>query len=1037
MRVLSDGAYVTETPFNIASASNADPGVFSAPGNAFEVHDWVYLTALEGMVEVDNNIYKIASIPSTGSFTLSSTLDNSDIDTTDFGIYTTGGTVGRIFTLETPYLIADVAALKWTQSADVMTLTHPSYVPRDLARIAADNWTLTETTFGTSITAPVTTSATATNTTGSSESTAYSYVVTSVDALTGQESIASPIASVTNSVDIAETLGALNIAWSAVTGAEYYNIYKAPPAFGSTVPVGSLFGYAGTSFGLTFNDSNILQDMSVVPPQHFDPFATAGIDYFTVTATGSGYTNTSVPTVVITDPTGTGAVGEAVIDGDGLTAVIVQQSGQDYTSPTVQIISGSAGSGADIEPVGGFEDFWHGTVNIVSGGSGYVSPVVVAKFGSHQYSPTTLSVTGGVIASCVFADPPIEVPASLVTISVTDSAGSGAEATAHISATSGTYPSCVAYFQQRRFYANTVNNPDTYFASQPGAFTNMDRSIPVIDTDAIVGTPWAQQVNGIQAMVPMPGGLVILTGLGAWQLSGGSQGSAVTPSNQVATAQAYNGCSPLIRPITINYDILYVQEKGSVVRDLSYNFFVNIYTGTDLTVLANHLFDDHLIVRWDWAEEPYKLLWAVRDDGILLCLTYLKEQEVYAWTRHDTEGLFTSVCAVSEPPVNAVYFIVRRRIQNGDDPQWVYYTERLDNRLWTNIEAAWCVDSGLSYGQDAPDATLNVESATGDKNIELYNIIDGGNGYTAPVGTIVDLVENGGSGATVLLGLTGGHITSATPVDIGDSYIRPVMRITDATGVGAKIQPIVTNYTNYHTDVSFFTADHVGDIIRSGGGQAVVVEFHTATRVTANIQVPIAETIGNDPDGKPIPQPSGNWTIATLVTVLHGLNHLEGMDVSCLADGGVVNNLTVENGSVTLPIPASSIVVGLGYRCELQTLPLEAPAGVTIQGRRKNIFQANIRVEDSAAPLVGTNQPDQSTQANDEPVDWANMVRIPSRGPQNLAGLPIQLFTGEWFTGVLGDWDTPGQLAIQMSNPLPVTVLSVIPWLQVGDTPSQ
>jgi hypothetical protein len=74
------------------------------------------------------------------------------------------------------------------------------------------------------------------------------------------------------------------------------------------------------------------------------------------------------------------------------------------------------------------------------------------------------------------------------------------------------------------------------------------------------------------------------------------------------------------------------------VRDLSYNFYVNIYTGTDMTVLSNHLFADRTLREWAYAEEPYKIVWAVRDDGILLGYTYMKDQEVYAWTRHDTQG---------------------------------------------------------------------------------------------------------------------------------------------------------------------------------------------------------------------------------------------------------------------------------------------------------------------------------------------------------------------------------------------------------------
>jgi hypothetical protein len=75
----------------------------------------------------------------------------------------------------------------------------------------------------------------------------------------------------------------------------------------------------------------------------------------------------------------------------------------------------------------------------------------------------------------------------------------------------------------------------------------------------------------------------VLTAGGAWLLVGGAITSpiAVTPTNTVVVPQNYVGCADL-PPIVINYDILYVQAKGSIVRDLAYNFWVNVYTFTTI-----------------------------------------------------------------------------------------------------------------------------------------------------------------------------------------------------------------------------------------------------------------------------------------------------------------------------------------------------------------------------------------------------------------------------------------------------------------------
>jgi hypothetical protein len=215
-------------------------------------------------------------------------------------------------------------------------------------------------------------------------------------------------------------------------------------------------------------------------------------------------------------------------------------------------------------------------------------------------------------------------------------------------------------------------------------------SNPIQDDDSISGVLASTQVNAIKSMLSMPSGLIMLTSGGAWQVSGGAQGSALTPTSVTAKAQSYNGVSNL-EPIVINFDILYVQALGSVVRDLSYNFFANVYTGTDITVLSNHFFYGYTLLQWAWAEEPYKIVWAPRSDGRLLSLTFLKEQDVYGWALHETRGLFQDVASIPEGTEQSVYFVVKRFI-NGE---WVQYVEQLHTRQFASVEDAWFVDSGL------------------------------------------------------------------------------------------------------------------------------------------------------------------------------------------------------------------------------------------------------------------------------------------------------------------------------------------------------
>lgn len=689
MRVKSYGAYVTESSKTITGATQSNPAVLHIASHGYSAGDWIYISGITGMLNFNSLTWIVDTVPDANHVTLKDLFGNV-VNSTIFNAYVSGGTSARIYTLSTPYAAIDLPYLKYTQSENTMTLTcvnqrtATEYKPYELVRISSANWALTPSTFSSTILAPT---GIAIVTYGSTTATTwYSYVVTSIDKDSGEESVASSPAEAEN-CDISVNQGSNAITWTAVANAERYNVYKATPSYTANVPVGVSYGYAGYSLGTNFTDTNITADFSKTPPVHIDPFSRGTITDILVTGTGASYTQATIG-YHITTSTGSGFAGTPVVISGGFVSFV-----------------------------------------IANGGEGYL-------------------------------------PGD--TITITDSgSGTGATAALVIGKQSGTYPGVPAYFQQRRAYANTINDTNTYWLSQTGLFDNFDASIPAIDSDAITGSPWSQQVNGIQFLVSMPNGLIVLTGNGAWLLNG-TNGAALTPADQQAAAQAYNGCSDTVPPIVANYEILYVQSKGSIVRDLSFNFFTNVYTGSDITVLSNHLFQNYSIIQWAYAEEPYKLIWAIRDDGTMLSLTFLKEQDVYGWARHDTNGLFMGVCSITErhaadfssettssPLTDAVYLIVKRYVNGA----WYYYSERMDDRNWQNIEDAWCVDSGLSYPVSTPNAVLTPSGITG-------NIT-----FTASVSVftfdnIGDVIRCGGGIATITGFISGTVVTAKITQDI-------------------------------------------------------------------------------------------------------------------------------------------------------------------------------------------------------------------------------------------------------------------------------
>jgi len=258
---------------------------------------------------------------------------------------------------------------------------------------------------------------------------------------------------------------------------------------------------------------------------------------------------------------------------------------------------------------------------------------------------------------------------------------------------SNNYPGCSAFFDQRLLFARTNNKPQSFWGSVVGDFENMNTSSPLKDDDAFNFTINSSKVNEIRWMAELGDDMIIGTSGGEYKLSPGSQSDTVTPLSVKLRRQSSWGTSD-IPPLIIGHSILFVEGSKQKVRDMFYALERDGYDGSDLTILAQHLFETHKIKEWAYQRHPDSIIWAVRDDGTLTALTYQKEHQVTGWHYHETDGDFESVASIetSDGAVD-VYFIVKRTVNSAT----VRYVEKFHTRKFTDIENAFFVDSGLSY----------------------------------------------------------------------------------------------------------------------------------------------------------------------------------------------------------------------------------------------------------------------------------------------------------------------------------------------------
>lgn len=262
-RVIFDGAYVIDSSFTaktVSSVQYVSPGTITMASGAdaatYSVGDLVYLSDPNGDLAIGEQVLRVSAI-STAVITFQ-VYDGTTLDMTSgsavWGTLGSGATLQKVYSFAHPWAGDDLAFLRYAQDNLDMYLVNANEDVQKLTYAALDSWTIGNHSFAPGIGTPTGLSATP----SSPASGSRTYRVSAIADETLEEGLS---ASVT--ISNYNTSGTCAVAWTAVSGAVLYNVYRS---------TGSTFGYIGTTDTNSFTDSNITPDVTLRPLVARTPF---------------------------------------------------------------------------------------------------------------------------------------------------------------------------------------------------------------------------------------------------------------------------------------------------------------------------------------------------------------------------------------------------------------------------------------------------------------------------------------------------------------------------------------------------------------------------------------------------------------------------------------------------------------------------------------------------------------------------------------------------------------------------------------------
>jgi len=573
--------------------------------------------------------------------------------------------------------------------------------------------------------------------------------------------------------------------------------------------------------------------------------------------------------------------------------------------------------------------------SIVNGIPGFIGSSVITSFNDTGITPNTAK------------QPPAQIP---------------------LFSTPNDYPAVVAAMQSRLLFANTFNAPQTAWGSNITDYHNFTNFLPVTDAMAFSFTLTGNERQFINGIIDI-GKMVILTSGGEYVAPGNAFGEVTA----TATACQRNGTSgaALVSGFAIGITAIYVDSAANIIRDLRYSIYTTTYAGKDTTLYAPQLFENNTILQIDWQKTWNSIVWCVQTKGALLGMTYIMDQEMWAWSAHDFYlGIVEQVCCVREGPAVTVYLVVNRTVLGATQRT----IERLANREFADLQYltdAIFTDCSMTYDGRNTSATTVTSSTAG----------------TWTPNDVITLTSS---------------VAAFGTLSVGNAVV--LREIAN----GTQLMPIDPTTANANTIPAPYPIGWVIDQV-----VFTIIGITSTSIVTCT-------------PSKNVPTWAQGIALTTwglMANTFSGMTQLAGLAISAQGDGAVVANAltdatpTVVSNAGVFTTTRNYLVLtaGLPIIGQVQTLPRDSGGRTeTLMNKEQLMVEAAVMFYNTRGGYWGP--------------DFQHLYEWDQRGIQfEPIGQAPALFTGRALIPLAGAWQDSGQVCLQQTDPLPMSISAIAP----------